>query len=455
MDQPETRFAWNGDVALAYQTFGGGAHDLLYLPGLISNVDVMWEWPAYARFLRRLGTFARVVVMDRRGYGCSERFSPDAPVPLEVIVDDVVAVLDDVGVERVSVFAYEDGNTLAALFAASKPERVEHLVLQDPLPSWTSNDELPWEWTPEQWEEQIGMFRRVWGRMSADRVDEEQAWLAERGVEDSVDESEIKWFARMERATMGPGAMVAETRKFIEIDIRAVLPTIHVPTLVVHRLGNDLYDPRTPRYVADHIEEARYIEVDSGRGGWPWVEGWEAVTDEIEEFVAGTRRGPEPNRVLTTVLFTDIVDSTAKVSELGDSRWHQLLEGHHRTVREELTKFGGAEQDTAGDGFFAAFDGPARAVRCAQAIARAVSSLGLEVRIGLHTGECEIVDGKVSGIAAITGSRVMAHAAASEILVSRTVKDLVAGSGLVFEDAGEHELKGVPDRWRLYHVNVV
>jgi class 3 adenylate cyclase/alpha-beta hydrolase superfamily lysophospholipase len=448
--EPETRFAWNGDVALAYQTFGDGAHDLLYLPGLISNVDVMWEWPAYARFLRRLGSFARVLVMDRRGYGCSERFSPDALVPLEVVVDDVVAVLDDAGVERVSVFAYEDGNTLAALLAASKPERVDHLVLQDPMASWTRNDELPWEWTRERWEEQIEMFRRTWGRMSADRTAEERRRWADLGIQGDIDEREVRWWARMERSTMGPGAMVAETRKFMEIDIRAVLPTIHVPTLVIHRRGNTTYDPRTPRFVADRIEGAKYVEVDSGPEGVPWADGWEALTDEIEEFVAGTRRGPEPNRVLTTVLFTDIVGSSGRVAELGDAAWHQLLERHHRVVRDELLKFAGVEQDTAGDGFFAAFDGPARAVRCAQAISEAVRSLELETRIGLHTGECEIVEGKVSGIAAITGARVMSQAGPSEILVSRTVKDLVAGSGLRFEDAGEHELKGVPDRWRLY-----
>jgi class 3 adenylate cyclase/alpha-beta hydrolase superfamily lysophospholipase len=450
---PETRFGWNGGIALAYQMFGAGAHDLLYLPGVISNVDVMWEWPPYARFLRRLGSFARVVVMDRRGYGCSERFSPDALVPLEVMVDDVIAILDAAGIDRVAVFAYEDGGTLASLLAASKPERVSHLALQDPLASWTRNDELPWEWTRERWEKHIEMFRRTWGVKSPDRMAEERLWREERGGTGDIDEREIRWAARMERATMGPGAMVAETRKFMEIDIRAVLPTIHAPTLVVARTGRTMSDPRSARYVADRIEGARYIEVAaSNDDGRPWETGWEALSDEIEEFVVGTRRGPEPNRVLATALFTDIVGSSTRASELGDAAWHELLERHHHAVREELSKFGGTEQDTAGDGFFAAFDGPARAVRCAQAIMQAVRSLGLEVRIGLHTGECEVVDGKVSGIAAITGARVMAKAQASEILVSRTVKDLVAGSGLSFEDAGEHELRGVPDRWLLYRV---
>jgi class 3 adenylate cyclase len=451
VDEPETRFAWNGDIALAYQMFGSGERDLLYLPGVISNVDVMWEWPPYARFLQRLGSFARVIVMDRRGYGCSERFSPDALVPIEVMVDDVVAVLDDAGVERVSVFAYEDGSTLAALLGASKPERLDHLVLQDPLVSWIRNDDMPWEWTRERWEEQIEMFRRTWGVMSADRVVEEERWRRDLG-RPPVEEREVRWWARMERATMARGAMIAETRKFMEIDIRAILPTIHIPSLVIHRIGHAMHEPRTPRFVAGRIEDARYVEVGSGPEGVPWGEGWEALTDEIEEFVAGTRRGPEPNRVLKTVLFSDIVGSTRRAAELGDAAWHDLLERHHRVVRNELSKFAGAEQDTAGDGFFATFDGPARAVRCGQAIAQAVQTLDVEVRIGLHTGECEIVDGKASGIAAITGARVMAKAGASEILVSRTVKDLVAGSGLRFDDRGEHELKGVPGPWQLFAV---
>jgi class 3 adenylate cyclase/alpha-beta hydrolase superfamily lysophospholipase len=450
---PETRFGWNGDIALAYQTFGAGAHDLLYLPGVYSNVDVMWEWPPYARFLRRLGSFAHVLVLDRRGYGCSDRFSPDALVPLEVMVNDVIEILDEVGIERVAIFAFEDGGTLAALLAASKPERVSHLTLHDPVASWTKNEEQPWEWTRERWEEHIAVFQRNWGVMSPERIVQERRYRDELwGSAGEIDEREIRWQARMERATMGPGANVAETRKFMDIDIRAVLPTIHVPTLVVHRTGHATFDPRSVRYVADRIEGARYVEVAAGIGGTPWATGWEALTDEIEEFVAGTRQGPEPNRVLATALFTDIVGSTMRASELGDAAWHELLERHHHAVRDELTKFGGAEQDTAGDGFFAAFDGPARAVRCAQAIVRVVRSLGLDVRIGLHTGECEVIDGKVSGIAAITAARVMATAHGSEILVSRTVKDLVAGSGLTFEDAGEHELKGVSDRWRLYRV---
>jgi class 3 adenylate cyclase/pimeloyl-ACP methyl ester carboxylesterase len=451
MELPETRFAWNEDVALAYQRFGEGVDDLLYLPGVLSNVDVMWEWPPYAQFLRRLGSFARVLVMDRRGYGCSERFSPEALVPLEVMVDDVVSVLDAAEMERVALFGFEDGATLAALFAASKPERVSHLVLEDPAPSWTRNEDLPWEWTRERWEDHIAMFRRTWGVMSAERIVDETRYWSEAGVEHRVDERLTRWAARMERATMGPGAMVAETRKFMEIDIRWVLPTIHVPTLVVHEPGG-VYDSRTTLYVADRIDGARYIEVRSGSGLHPWGGGWEPLTDRIQEFVTGTRPGPATNRVLATVMFTDIVGSTMRATELGDSAWHQLLEGHHQAVRAELTKFDGREQDTAGDGFFASFDGPARAVRCAQGISQAARSLGLEVRIGLHTGECEVVDGKVSGIAAIIGARVMAKASRSEILVSRTVKDLVAGSGIVFEDAGEHQLKGVPERWTLYRV---
>jgi class 3 adenylate cyclase len=451
MELPETRFAWNGDVALAYQSFGAGGRDLLYLPGVRSNVDVMWEEPSYERFLRRLATFARVLVIDRRGYGCSERFSADNVAPLEVLVDDLIVVLDTVGIERTALFAFQEANFLAAVLAASRPELVSHLILMDPSPSWLRNEELPWEWAAETWEGQIASYHDNWGVVSAERfAAEERSWIGHGSP--PPDERYLRWEVKMERATMGPGTMVAETRKFMATDIRAVLPAIHVPTLVVRRRGNAVFDPRGVRYVADHVPEARYVEIDSPPDTSPWSGGWEALTDEIEDFIAGTRHGPEPERLLKTVLFTDIVGSSSTASHLGDGAWHELLRKHHRIVRDELVRFGGIEQDTGGDGFFAAFDGPARAVRCAQAISREVRSLGIEVRIGLHTGECEIVDGKVSGIAAITGARVMAQAVSSEILVSRTVKDLVAGSGLRFDDRDEHRLAGVEGMWRLYAV---
>jgi class 3 adenylate cyclase len=451
MPAPETRFAWNDDVALAYQTFGAGDHNVLYLPGVYSNVDVMWEEPSYERFLRRLAAFSRVLAIDRRGYGCSERFSPNDVAPLEVHVDDLIVVLEAVGIERTAVLSFEDGNLLAALLTASRPELVSHLVMVDAVASMLRNEDLPWEWDEEQWEARIAEVVDDWGTESPDRIAKDQHLWTDHGAE-PPDERYVRWAAKMERATMGPGTMVAETRKFMATDIRAVLPAIHAPTLIVHRRKSPYYDPRSPRYVADHLPNGRYVEIDSSPDGLPWTGPSEALTDEVEEFLLGTRTGPGPERVLKTVLFTDVVGSTETAASLGDASWHEVLERHHRLIRAELVRFGGIEQDTAGDGFFAAFDGPARAVRCAQAIIAAVRSIGLDLRLGLHTGECEIVDGKVSGIAAITGARVMSEAQPSEILVSRTVKDLVAGSGLTFEDAGEHDLKGVPDRWRLYRV---
>jgi pimeloyl-ACP methyl ester carboxylesterase len=442
---PETRYAWNGDVALAYQIEGSGPFDFLYLPGVLSNVDVMWESERYARFLRRLASFSRLLLMDRRGYGCSERFSPRDVAPLEVLAEDALVILDATGSNRAVVFGFEEGNFLAELLAATRPDRVSHIVLLDPAPTWLRDEEIFWEWSEKEWEELIDAYRS-WGLLEAVRGS------VHRSIPSIADdEREIRWLARFQRATQSPGAMVAETRKFAQIDVRRVLPAIHVPTLVLHRPGDPVYDERSARYVADHIDGAKYVEV-PGRDHRPWYEGWEALTDEIEEFVTGSRHGPEPNRVLTTVLFTDIVGSTEAAAQAGDSAWHHALERHHAVIRDELARFSGVEQDTAGDGFYATFDGPARAVRCGQGIAREIASVGLEVRVGVHTGECEVTDGKASGLAVVIGSRVMSLAGPSEVVVSQTVKDIVVGSGLRFEDRGGHKLKGVPGEWRIYAV---
>ena len=273
MDVPETLFAWNGEVALAYQSFGSGERDLLYLPGVRSNVDVMWEEPSYERFLRRLAAFARVLVIDRRGYGCSERFSPDDVAPLEVLVDDLIVMLETLRIERTAVFAFEEANFLAAVLAASRPEIVSHLVLVDPSASWLRNEELPWEWDAETWESRIAEYHGSWGVLSAERIASEERWWIEHDSP-SPGERYFRWEARMERATMGPGTMVAETRKFMATDIRAVLPAIHVPTLIVRRRGNSMLDPRSAHYVAEHVPEARYVEIDSAPDGSPWSAGW-------------------------------------------------------------------------------------------------------------------------------------------------------------------------------------
>ncbi len=445
MDLPETRFAWNGDMSLAYQVLGEGP-DLLYLPGGVSNVDVMWENASYARLLRQFASFSRLIVMDRRGTGCSDRFSPNEVAPLEVGVDDAIAVLDDIGTERAGVFAFEEPTFIAAMLAAARPDRISHLVLLDPAPVWVRDDEITWEWTRRRWDEQIEFFRESWGRPSVVQGDAERVIPSIEG-----DEREIRWLARFQRLTQSPGVAAAETRKNCDTDIRGILGSIHVPTLILHRIGDAVMDIRSPRYVADHIETAAFVEI-PGIDHIPFWDHTRDLAEEIEEFLTGVRHGAETDLVLATVLFTDIVGSTEKQAAMGDRAWKSVVEKHHAIVRESLARYGGIENDTAGDGFFATFDGPARAIRCAQTVVAGVREIGLEIRAGVHIGECERIEGKVGGLGVTIGARVSSLAKASEILVSRTVKDLVAGSGIAFEDGGEHELKGVPDRWRLYRV---
>ena len=445
IERPETRFAWNGDTALAYQVFGEGERDLLYMPGVLSNVDVMWESERYARFLRRLASFGRLIVSDRRGYGCSERFSPTDVAPLEISVDDALTVLDEVGSERALVISFEETNHVAILLAAAHPDRVSHLVLLDPVPTWIRDEEISWEWSSMEWDEQAALVHRVWGTLEGTRGACEQTF---RSVLD--DERELAWLTRFARSTQGPGAAVAETLKHSSMDIRGVLSSIAVPTLVLHTPAG-MWDVRSTRYVAERIEGSRYREL-PGQDSWPWGDAWRSFIDEIEEFATGVRPPLEPDRLLATVLFTDIVSSTDRAVELGDAAWRDLLERHNSIVREELARFGGVEQDVAGDGFFATFDGPARAVRCASTIIDAVRPLGLKIRAGVHTGECELIDGKHGGLAVVIGARVSAQAGPSEILATSTVKELVAGSGLVFENAGEHHLKGVPEARTLYRL---
>ena len=439
---PETRFAWHGDVALAHQVVGEGATDLLYIPGWLSNVDVMWESPEYESLLRRLASFSRLIVMDRRGYGCSERFSPHDVDPLEVHVDDAIAVLDAVGSERAAFFSFDEGTFIGCLLAASRPDRISHLAMLDPSPCWTSNEEIPWEWSAEQWRAKVEQDRRDWGSYEAFRRDDPD-----------TPERTLRWEAKFNRQSQSPGAGAAEALKYSATDVRAVLPSIRVPTLVVHgkERPSTSIDVRSPRYVADHIPGARFVEIAAGH--FPWGEGSDLLTDEIEGFLTGTRSHPSLERVLTTILFTDIVGSTHLAAEIGDQAWRDVRRKHHDIVRLELDRFRGHERDTAGDGFFATFDGPARAVRCAQAIEERVQTVGLAIRAGVHTGEIEITPEGPSGISVHIGARVAALAGSNEVWASSTVRDLTAGSGLVFEDVGEHELKGVPDPWRLYRVN--
>ncbi len=445
MRHPETRYAWNGDVALAYQVFGAGATDLVYMQGFASHVDLNWESPSLARFLRGLGELARVIHTDRRGFGCSDRFSPGDVAPLEVQVDDLVEVMDAVGSERAVIFGSFDTGLAAMLFAAAYPGRAAGLVLCDPFATYCATEETPWMYSETQWEEINEETRRSWGTPGWER----------EGFTD--DREFLDWFVPWARASVAPGALVAEGRAFYRTDVRAILPSIHVPTLVVGIGDGEGWTApvvRNAPFIAGRIAGARFIEPPVGNGAWQhWYGRAPAILDGVRKLLADIDEEQASfDRVLATVVFTDIVDSTATAAELGDRRWRDLVERHHATVRSLLGRYRGVEVDTAGDGFFATFDGPARAVRCTRAIVDAMRPLGIEVRTGVHTGEVETIDGKAGGIAVAIGARIGAKAGASEVWVSSTVKDLVVGSGLAFEDAGEHELKGVPDRWHLYAV---
>jgi class 3 adenylate cyclase len=362
--------------------------------------------------------------------------------PVETLVDDLRAVLDAAGAERPTVFATGDCGFIATLFAATYPDRLAGLVLYGVAPTWRLSEEAPWGLTDEEAEESL---RRICHNLDG-------YWSRKSSPTLTADEKGFEWCVRYERVSLTPGGCYADGRRFGDTDVRNVLRSIHVPTLVVHREGDPQTDVRASRYLASNIRTATVVEV-PGSDHLPWAVEQEAVVREVERFCAGVReQEAELDRVLATVLFTDIVGSTAKIAELGDAGWRELVESHHATVRSLLARYRGREIDTAGDGFFASFDGPARAVRCAQAVVEAVRPLGIEIRAGVHTGEVETIAGKVGGIAVAIGARIGAMATPSEVLVSQTVKDLVAGSGLAFEDRGAHELEGLPGEWRVYAV---
>jgi class 3 adenylate cyclase len=439
MERPETRYAWNGDISLAYQVVGEGPVDLIYLQGYCSHVDMNWESPHLARFLRGLSGHVRLVVTDRRGWGCSDRFSPSDVPPLETLTDDLLAVMKTVASERALIFATWDCVLQAALFAATYPDRVLGLVLCGAMATYVATDETPWMHSEKQLEEESEEVRSLWGT---------PAWR------DTVPADDLDWWARYQRASVAPGALIAEIGRYAASDVRPVLPSIQAPTLVLSDSDGTIFNaPDNGQYLASHIPGARLVEF-SGRNEFHWYEpSATIVRQEIARFITSIREEEATfHRVLATVMFTDIVDSTGRAAELGDRRWKESVERHHRLVRTLLARYGGQEVDTAGDGFFATFDGPARGVRCAQAIAGAVKDLGIEVRAGVHTGEVEMIAGKVGGIAVNIGARIAALAGPSEVLVSHTVEGLVSGSGLMFEDVGQQELKGVPERWHLYRV---
>jgi pimeloyl-ACP methyl ester carboxylesterase/class 3 adenylate cyclase len=438
---PQTRYAKAPDgTSIAYQVVGDGPVDLVYSTGIWSNLEVMWEHPLWAHFLKRLARFSRLILFDMRGVGLSDR-GTEPPV-LELQRDDVEAVMDAAGSEEAIVFGGARAASMALLFAATHPNRTRALILYAPNAKTVSTPDFPYGNTPEVQEEFFERFQREVGTGQN---------LVLQAPSVAHDEPFVEWWARFERLVASPSAYRELGRILIDIDVREVLPAIHVPTLVVQRADDAIVSAGQGRFVAEHIDGARFVLL-PGVDHLPFVGDADAILDEVEEFVTGRRPIAPIDTVLATVLFTDIVDSTRRQAELGDGGWKALVERHHAIVRDLVATHRGEEQDTAGDGFFVRFDGPARAIRCAQSIVESVRPLGIDVRAGLHTGECEIVDGKAGGIAVSIGARVMANAGASEVLVSQTVKDLVAGSGLAFEDAGEHELKGVPDRWRLYRI---
>jgi class 3 adenylate cyclase len=441
--QRETKYARSGEVHIAYQVVGQGKLDLVWIPSLAHHVELSWENPPVARFLVRMAELGRLVVFDKRGTGMSDRVSSDTT--LETRMDDIRAVMDAAGSERAVVCALGEGGPLAMLFAATYPERTDGLVLINSSPRLVRSAEFPWLPSRGEQEQNIEAMVRKWGTPA------QREWLP-IGSPDMTEDDRIA-FARALRLSVSPGAARDYMRMNLDVDVCGVLDSIRVPTLVLHRTELVRLDIRGARYLAEHIRGARLVEL-PGRNFAPAVGDAEALFAEIERFCADIQSGEwepaEPDRMLATVLFTDIVGSTDKMAELGDRGWRKLLDGHHTAVRRELSRFRGIEMDTAGDGFFARFDGPARAVRCAQAITDDVREFGIQLRAGLHTGECELADGKVAGIAVSIGARIAAAAKPGEVLVSSTVKDLVAGSGIAFEDRGTHELKGVPGEWRLY-----
>jgi len=441
MRKPETRYALSGDVNIAYQVVGNGPFDLVFVPGWVSHLDHYWDEPHIARFYSRLAAFSRLIRFDKRGTGLSDR-GVSMPT-LEQRMDDVRAVMDAVGSQRAAIMGISEGGAMSILFAATYPERTTALVLYGSYARSAWAPDYTFARTTEEFEARIAGFREGWGSGRTAAV---------FAPSHAGDEAFREWAAANERTSASPGAMEALQRMNFDIDARHLLGAIRVPTLVLHRTGDRAVNVAHGRYLAAHIPGAKYVELAGDDHAWAAGDA-DALLDEIEEFLTGQRQAPDPDRVLATVLFTDIVDSTRKAVELGDRRWKEVLEAHHATVRRELARFRGREIDTAGDGFLASFDGPARAVNAAVAIAEKVATVGLTVRAGVHTGECEVMGSKLSGVAVHIGARVAALAAPGEIVVSSTVKDLVAGSGLRFDDRGVHVLKGVPGEWRLFAVD--
>jgi pimeloyl-ACP methyl ester carboxylesterase len=439
------RYAKSGDVNIAYQTIGEGEHDVVFAPGFVSNIELGWSMPGRGAFLRELASFARVIQFDKRGTGLSDRVG-DLHT-LETRMDDVRAVMDAARSERAALFGVDTGGSMSLVFAATYPERTTALILYGASARTLWAPDHPWGLTEQEYLQRVAEIERTWG-------DPTYGFEVMQRYAPSLDDSQSAAWVSYMRQSASPGAIAAFERMNMLNDVRSVLPAVHTPTLVVHRIGDRVVDFGAGRFLAEQIPGARFVEL-PGDDHSPFTGDSAPLLSTVEGFLAEvwrerSRSEVGTDRVLATVLFTDIVGSTARAAALGDAGWGKLLTKHHAAIRRELSRFGGTEIDTAGDGFFASFDGPARAIRCAGAIIESLQALGLEVRAGVHTGECELLDGKIGGIAVHIGARVAKEAGAAEVLVSSTVRDLVAGSGIEFEERGEVQLKGVPGDWRLF-----
>jgi len=438
---PVARYAKSGDLHIAYAVEGDGPIDLVWVPPWISHVEYLWAEPTLERFGKRLTQFARVITFDRRGSGLSDPFF--GTPTLEEQMDDVLAVMDAVGSEEAAICGTLEGGPMASLFAATHPDRVSALVLYATFARATWAPDYDWAWPAERRDEEMAALVEHWG----------QGFVASGVAPSMRDEAGfMDWAGRLERLAASPGTI----RRIIDLigayDVRDVLPSIRVPTLVLHRTNDSFIKVEHSRYIASKVPGARYVELE-GEDNMFSLGDSESIIGEIEEFLTGTRHEREPDRMLATVLFTDICESTQRAAEMGDRGWRFLLERHDALFRQALDRHRGREVKRTGDGFLATFDGPARAIRCAASVAEAMGSLGLQIRAGLHTGELEVMDGDLGGLAVHIASRVMSAAGPNEVLVSGTVKDLVVGSGIEFEDRGETELRGVPGEWRLFAVN--
>jgi pimeloyl-ACP methyl ester carboxylesterase len=442
VSSPTTRYARSGDLNIAYQVVGDGSVDLVLVPGWMSHLELAWEEPSYARLFRRLASFSRLILFDKRGTGLSDRVPVQELPSLEQRMDDVRAVMDAVDSHRAALVGVSEGGPMSILFAATHPDRTSALVLYASYANWIRDGESPWAPTREEHEQIAQLYERRWG---------EAVGINAFAPSMARDQEFRRRFATWLRMSASPGAAAALIRMNVELDVRPILPLVRVPTLVVHRTGDRTITVEAGRYLARHIPGARLVEL-PGDDHLPWVGDTDALVDEVEEFLTGVRHGIEPDRMLATVLFADIVGSTERAASLGDHRWREILDEHSALVVRQLERFQGRLVKWLGDGVLATFDGPARAIRCGRALADESRRLGIELRVGLHCGECEIRGEDVGGIAVHTAARVMARANPGEVLVSRTIKDLVAGSGIEFVDRGTYELKGVPGEWQLFGV---